>query len=179
MTMTAPKALLLAALLGAFAPLPGQDPVPSAKPADPKPAAKPVDPKPSAKPADPKPAAKPAAKATKKTPAKADPAAKAVLGIPNPNAPLVPKSATKVPVPRRQKPEKIPYEKRMNLNGASREELMTLPAVDGATADRIIAGRPYKMSAELLTRNIVPGAHFWTIKPKVTAGKFAGSPAKK
>ncbi len=164
MTFPLSKAALAMALLAALLPLIGQEP-PMAQPAVPAAEAKP-------KPAVPK------AKAAKKTTGNADPAAKGMFGAPNPNAPLTPAPATKVPLPSRKKPAKIPYEKRMNLNGASREELMTLPTVDAATADKIIAGRPYKMSAELLTRNIIPGAHFWTIKPKVTAGK-AAAPAKK
>ena len=165
MTLTVPKALLAALLLVAILPLIGQAP-PQAPPTSPKPSE--VKPKTA-----PKPSSSP-----KKPPRKVNPAAKGMFGPPSPNQPLVPTPASKVPLPSKQKPAKIPYEKRINLNGASREELMTLPTVDAATADRIIAGRPYKMSAELLTRNIVPGAHFWTIKPKVTAGK-APSPARK
>lgn len=165
MTLTAPKALPTVLLLAAILPLIGQEPAPP-QPAGPKA----VETKPKADSRPPK--------AAKKPSGKVDPAAKGMFGPPSPNQPLVPTPATKVPLPSRKKPAKIPYEKRINLNGASREELMTLPTVDAATADRIIAGRPYKMSAELLTRNIVPGAHFWTIKPKVTAGK-ATSPARK
>lgn len=78
---------------------------------------------------------------------------------------LIPKSKGK-----KKKPKKIPYAQRINLNGASREELMKVPTIDAQTADKIIAGRPYKTTGELLIRNIVPGAHFWTIKEKVTAG---------
>lgn len=166
MTFPVSKALLAAALLAAVLPLGSQEPP---RPAGPKPV--------EAAPAKPK-AAAPKAKAAKPPAGKTDPAAKGMFGKPNPNAPLTPAPTSKVPLPSRKKPAKIPYEKRMNLNGASREELMTLPTVDAATADKIIAGRPYKMSAELLTRNIIPGAHFWTIKPKVTAGK-AAAPAKK
>lgn len=167
MTLTVPKALLVAALLAVFPPLVGQEP----PPASPKPAEGIA---PGAKPkAAPK--AKSAAKSAK---SKSDPTAKGMLGPPNPGAPLTPTPAAKVPLPSRKKPPKIPYEQRINLNGASREELMTLPTVDAATADRIIAGRPYKLSGELLTKNIVPGAHFFTIKGKVTAGKYTG-PAKK
>ena len=32
----------------------------------------------------------------------------------------------------------------MNVNRASKRDLETLPGIDGAAADRIIAGRPYK-----------------------------------
>ena len=165
------KALLTVAL-AAFLPAVGQEPpAPTAKTEPGK--AKPAE----AKPADSTQAPKTKAAAKKAKP-KSDPSAKAMFGPPNPNTPLTPTPSTKVPLPSRKKPPKIPYEQRVNLNGASREELMKLPLVDGPQADKIIAGRPYKLSGELLTRNIVPGAHFWTIKEKVTAGKYAG-PAKK
>ena len=171
MTSLVTKALLTAAL-AAFLPAVGQEP--------PTPAAKtePVKDKPAeARPVASTHAAKTKAAAKIAKP-KSDPAVKGMFGPPNPNAPLTPTPSTKVPLPSRKKPPKIPYEQRVNLNGASREELMKLPLVDGPQADKIIAGRPYKLSGELLTRNIVPGAHFWTLKEKVTAGKYAG-PAKK
>jgi DNA uptake protein ComE-like DNA-binding protein len=188
MTFRVHPALLAAALAVSMLPLNGQESQPAAakaeqagpKAQDPKAGAVAKDP--SAVVQDPKDKSVPkkagGKSAPKKPVAKSDPAAKAIFGRPNPNAPLTPTPSTKVPLPSRKKPPKIPYEQRVNLNGASREELMKIPAVDAATADRIIAGRPYKMSAELLTRNIVPGAHFWTIKDKVTAGKYSG-PAKK
>ncbi len=39
---------------------------------------------------------------------------------------------------------------KININNASKEELIKLPGVGGATADKIIANRPYKSADDLL-----------------------------
>jgi DNA uptake protein ComE-like DNA-binding protein len=170
MTSLVTKAMLAAAL-AALLPVGAQEPAPKTTPASPQA----QEPKPKTESAKPSTPAKP--KGAKPKP-KVDPATKTVLGPPNPKAPLTPTPAQKVPLPSTKKAPKIPYEKRLNLNAASREELMKLPTVDAATADRIIAGRPYKVTAELLIRNVVPGAHFYTVKDLVTAGKYT-PPGKK
>lgn len=148
-------AVALIAILGVQSPQPPTPPPAAPQSAAPKQAAPPS--------ATPKPPAKPKA---------APPAAK---GGPF-KGPIAPMPTTPVPLPSKKKPAKLPYEKRVNLNAASREELMKLPLVDGPQADKIIAGRPYKLSAELMTRGIVPGAHFYTLKGLVTAGPLPGQP---
>lgn len=55
----------------------------------------------------------------------------------------------------------------LNINRATKEQLETLPGIDGATADRIIADRPYKDSAELLRRHIVSRAEYHKIATKI------------
>jgi len=42
-----------------------------------------------------------------------------------------------------------------DINSATKEELMKLPGVGDATADKIIAGRPYKTKADLSSKKIV------------------------
>ena len=61
------------------------------------------------------------------------------------------------------KPHKI------DLNSASREQLMTLPGVDGAIADKIISERPYKNMNELTSKNVVTKSEYNKIKSHVTA----------
>ena len=47
-------------------------------------------------------------------------------------------------------------DKPLNLNTATKEELMALPGMTGAEADKVIAGRPYEDAGELVTRGILP-----------------------
>lgn len=43
----------------------------------------------------------------------------------------------------------------LDINSASKEDLMKLPGVADAISDKIIAGRPYKTKMELLQKGIV------------------------
>src|SRR5262245_51623081 len=45
----------------------------------------------------------------------------------------------------------------IDLNSATKDQLMTLPGIGDAYADKIIANRPYKMKTELTTKNVIPG----------------------
>jgi len=58
---------------------------------------------------------------------------------------------------------------KIDLNTATREELMTLPGVDGTMADKIIAERPYKSMSQLTSKKIVTKAEYAKIKSHVTA----------
>ena len=59
--------------------------------------------------------------------------------------------------------------KPVDLNTATREQLVSLPGVSGAEADRVIAGRPYNEPGELVTRRILPKAEYEKIADRVTA----------
>ena len=56
-----------------------------------------------------------------------------------------------------------------DINTASKEDLMKLPGVDDAIADKIVAGRPFKSSQDLVSKNIVTSSEFTKLHPHVTA----------
>lgn len=57
----------------------------------------------------------------------------------------------------------------INVNHASASDLQTLPGIDAATADRIIAGRPYKNSVELKQRHLISKAEYDRIVNRIEA----------
>ena len=46
-------------------------------------------------------------------------------------------------------------EKSVNVNSASKSQLMALPGIDGKSANRIISGRPYQNKEDLESRGVV------------------------
>jgi competence protein ComEA len=59
----------------------------------------------------------------------------------------------------------------VDINSATKEQLMALPGVDDATADKIVAGRPFASRYDLVKKSIVTKAQYSKIKGKVTAKK--------
>src|SRR4029453_7130154 len=57
----------------------------------------------------------------------------------------------------------------IDLNSATKDQLMTLSGIGDAYADKIIAGRPYKAKNELTSKNIVPEATYKKIAGKIIA----------
>jgi DNA uptake protein ComE-like DNA-binding protein len=60
-------------------------------------------------------------------------------------------------------------EAQMDINSASKDELMKLKGIGDARADAIIKGRPYKGKNELLDKKIVPENVYNDIKDKIIA----------
>lgn len=56
----------------------------------------------------------------------------------------------------------------INLNSASRDDLIGLPGIGEVTADKIIAGRPYVATDDLLTNKVVNKSVFAKIKDLVS-----------
>ena len=65
-----------------------------------------------------------------------------------------------------------------DLNTASKEDLMKLPGVDDATADKIIAARPFKSRSELESKNIVTKEQYGKLSAMVTVAPPQKSAAK-
>jgi DNA uptake protein ComE-like DNA-binding protein len=59
-------------------------------------------------------------------------------------------------------------EHQLDLNSSTKEQLSTLPGVTSAEADRVIAGRPYRETEDLVTRRIMSRTEYDKIADRVT-----------
>jgi competence protein ComEA len=115
----------------------------------------------------------------------AEPAAPAKPGAPSKAAPAKPTVPAKPVVPEKAVVKKAPEKKEavavdlIDLNAATKEQLMTLPGIGDTIAQKIIEGRPYAKKDQLKVKKIIPDAGYEKIKDKIIAKKPPKPAAKK
>ena len=62
-------------------------------------------------------------------------------------------------------------DKAIDINSASRADLLTLPGMTQHEADRIIAERPFKNAHELVARHVIPQSEYDKISDRIIAGR--------
>src|SRR6266851_2877204 len=77
------------------------------------------------------------------------------------------------------RPAPAPAASLIDLNSASRDELMTLDGIGEVRADAIIRARPFRAKTELVERRLIPEALYDKIADKVMARPPPGMPAPK
>lgn len=62
-------------------------------------------------------------------------------------------------------------DKPLDLNSANKDQLMSLPGMGPAMADRVIAARPYDAASDLVSRHIISREEYDRIAERVTVKK--------
>lgn len=95
----------------------------------------------------------------------------AVLAILFAASPVLAQGARPVPSPA------APASSLIDLNSASRDDLMSLDGIGEVRADAIIRARPFKAKTELVERRLIPEALYEKIADKVMARPVPAAPA--
>jgi DNA uptake protein ComE-like DNA-binding protein len=64
----------------------------------------------------------------------------------------------------------------LDINTATAAQLIALPGMGPAYADRVIAGRPYTAKNQLVTRGVLPQAAYERIKERIIAHRAKAPP---
>jgi competence protein ComEA len=66
--------------------------------------------------------------------------------------------------------EGMDRDKTIDINKASREDLLSLPGMTERDADRIAAARPFDNAGDLVRRHVIPQAEYDKIRDRIIAG---------
>ena len=80
-----------------------------------------------------------------------------------------PKMTAKAEAPKAETAKAPVAKELVDINTATLEQLEALPSVGKAYAEKIIAGRPYKMKSDLTSKKIIPGSVYNKIKGDIIA----------
>ncbi|MDF9827477.1 DNA uptake protein ComE-like DNA-binding protein [Ereboglobus sp. PH5-10] len=83
--------------------------------------------------------------------------------------PVVVNAQDAAPVKTEKKSGKAKGPAKIDINRASAEQLASLPGIDVATANKIIAGRPYGNKTQLKSKNIITSEAYESIKDRIVA----------
>jgi competence protein ComEA len=73
---------------------------------------------------------------------------------------------------------KTPASKLIDINSATVDQLKTLPGISDVYAQKIVAGRPYRVKTDLARKNIIPQAIYSKIAGMVIAKQTAAPKPK-
>ena len=57
----------------------------------------------------------------------------------------------------------------VDINSATRDQLVALPGIGDAYADKIIQNRPYKTKSQLVSKKVLPSSVYAKVKTKIVA----------